>query len=165
MIAADNYAARTELIEEALTEHFRAVWLSPAGQKALRKAIKKVSHERDRERPNRVKEFETRLADLDRQIRRGTENLLLVDAGDIPDLKRILDGWRGELGGLILVQPRFCSKTPSIFRSKCYGSLDCNAIKAHRLSMSSWPNSASMAITNSSSSVLLVARMTWAATS
>ena len=92
----NNYAVRTELIEEALTEHFRAVWLSPAGQKALRKAIKKVGRERDRDRPNRVKEFETRLADLDRQIRRGTENLLLVDAGDIPDLKRILDGWREE---------------------------------------------------------------------
>ena len=36
------------------------------------------------------------MANLDRQIARGKENLLLVDAADLPDLKQILDGWREE---------------------------------------------------------------------
>ncbi|MEQ8787074.1 MAG: zinc ribbon domain-containing protein, partial [Pirellulaceae bacterium] len=92
----ENYAVRTEQIEAAVLEHFREVWLSPAGQQALRKAIKKVSRERERAQPNRVKELETQLATLERQISRGTENLLLVDAGDIPGLKQILAGWRNE---------------------------------------------------------------------
>ncbi len=92
----NNYAVRTEVIEAAVMEHFREVWLSPAGQTALRKAIEKVGRQRDRERPNRVKELETRLADLDRQIARGKQNLLLVEPADVPDLQQILAGWRQE---------------------------------------------------------------------
>ncbi|MEQ8789515.1 MAG: zinc ribbon domain-containing protein [Pirellulaceae bacterium] len=92
----ENCAVRTEQIESAVVEHFRKVWLSLAGQHALRKAIQRVGRERKRERPNRVKELETPLTTLERQISRGTEKLLLVDAGDIPELKMVLAGWRDE---------------------------------------------------------------------
>ncbi len=84
------------MIEEAVAEHFRTVWRSDAGQKALRRAIEKIAREREQNRPNRLAELETRLAALDRQIAKGKENLLLVDAADVPELTQVLSGWRDE---------------------------------------------------------------------
>lgn len=91
-----NYAVRTELIERAVIDHFREVWMSPEGQKALRAAIKKVLKEQERERPSRVNEMETQLAELERKISRGTENLLLVDPSDVPALRTVLADWRSQ---------------------------------------------------------------------
>jgi hypothetical protein len=79
-LTCNNYSVRTAIIEEAVAEHFRTVWRSEAGEKALRKAFAKAAQQRERDRPNRLAELESRLTSLDRQIARGKENLLLVDA-------------------------------------------------------------------------------------
>lgn len=91
-----NYAVRTETIEATLIKHFRDVWLSTKGQRALRKAIEAVSKKRATDRPSRIAELEQRLASLDAQITKGKQNLLLVDAEDVPDLKRILSDWKDD---------------------------------------------------------------------
>ncbi len=92
----NNYSIRTGIIEATLIEHFRDVWLSPKGQRALRKAITKVAKENTGDRPSLLAELQQRLASLDAQIAKGKQNLLLVDAEDMPDLKRILAGWKDD---------------------------------------------------------------------
>ena len=92
----NNYSIRTQFIEATLVEHFRDVWLSTNGQRALRKAITKVADEQTDDRPNLIVELQQRLESLDTQITKGKQNLLLVDPEDMPDLKRILAGWKDE---------------------------------------------------------------------
>ncbi len=91
-----NYAVRTTVIEEAVAEHFRTVWRSEAGEKALRKAINKAARERRKGRPTRIAELESRLVAFDRRIAKAKENLLLVDSADVPELTQVLSGWRSE---------------------------------------------------------------------
>ena len=57
-----NYGVRIEVIEQTTLEHFRDAWSSPAGQEALRKAIRDVNRQRASEKPARLKELESQLA-------------------------------------------------------------------------------------------------------
>jgi deoxyribodipyrimidine photolyase len=84
------------MIEATLIEHFREVWLSTKGQQALRKAIGEVSKKRDADRPSQIANLEQRLESLDTQITKGTKNLLMVDAEDIPELKAVLSEWKAD---------------------------------------------------------------------
>jgi hypothetical protein len=91
-----NYAVRTYVIEQALIEHFRGIWLTDEGQRVLRKAIQTVGRKRKDDRPEREKAVREQLAKLDRQIAQGTENLLLLAPVHVPAAAQVLAKWRDE---------------------------------------------------------------------
>jgi site-specific DNA recombinase len=85
-----SYMARTEVIENALIDLFRKMWLSDSGYKLLQKAVQSVAKECSRQEPNKLASLRTQLAKLERQISQGTKNLLLADSKDVPMAAKML---------------------------------------------------------------------------
>lgn len=79
---------------------FRSVWRTDEGERALRKALASLADETLRTRPERREALLVQLAKLDQQIAKGTENVLLLAAADIPAASALLANWRAQRDGL-----------------------------------------------------------------
>jgi site-specific DNA recombinase len=83
-------------IERQMSEIVQDVLLGPSVEAALRQELTAAAKRRKTKSPVKATEAKARLARLEKQIKRGTENLLLIDGEDVPAAQKVLIEWRQE---------------------------------------------------------------------
>jgi len=83
-------------IEGMLAEMAREWLLAPDLQKQLRAALSQNATADRKATPDTLKGLRAEVAKLDRQIERGTKNMMLADPDDVPAAKIVLAEWRQE---------------------------------------------------------------------
>jgi hypothetical protein len=83
-------------VEGLLAEMARDTLLAPDLESRLRAELAKQAGATRKVTPNALKAMRAEVAKLDRQIERGTRNLLLADPADVPAAKAMLADWRKE---------------------------------------------------------------------
>jgi hypothetical protein len=94
-------ACRTRFIREQYLLDFvvgaiQTRYLTPSFEKLLRQEIKAQAQEATATAPADHKRLEKALAEINRKIERGTENLLLADREEMASMREMLAGWRQE---------------------------------------------------------------------
>jgi hypothetical protein len=86
----------SEAIESQMVAIVQDVLLGPETEGAFRSELTAAAKRRKTASPAKTTETKARLAKLEKQIKRGTENLLLADPEDVPAAQKLLKEWRAE---------------------------------------------------------------------